>query len=797
MSRPARLSRRDVLKGSGLLVVGFSLAGCNSRADTTAQTASRQPAPAPTRTASTPATAVARSVVEQAPGPVPTPAPLAAPPATALPTAVARTAPPRLSAPPAERRRGTGAANTIDSWLVIGRDESVTVFSGKVELGTGVRTALAQLVAEELDVPMARIRLEMGDTDRTPDQGYTAGSKTIQGAGVALRQASAEARLALLELAAATLRARTEQLQIEAGVIMFQGDPSRRASYGELIGDRRFERQATGRAPTKHPEQHTVVGTSVPRVDLPGKLTGAASFVHDVRLEGMLHGRVIRPSGVGATLASVDEGSVAGLPGLVKVVRQGSFLGVVAEREEQAIQAARTLAATWTGGGGLPAFETLHEQLRGQSQGDGESATRVAATRLSATYTWPYQIHASLGPSCAVADVRPDGATIWSATQGVYQLRGALAQLLGMTAEQVRVIHAEGSGCYGHNGADDAAADAALLSRAVGRPVRVQWSRQDEHAWAPHGPAMRMELHGGLDAGGTVVAWDFSVWTPSHSSRPGGPANLLAGQLVNGGGGSGRSGGGGGGGERNARHDYTFPNNRVRGLAPGVSPLRTSAFRGLGAPANAFANESFVDELAAAAGADPVAFRLRHLADPRSVAVIQAAAERFGWPSRHSPAPDGADPALGRGVAFSRYENANAYVAACAEVEVDRASGAVRVRRLVAAHDCGLIVNPDGLANQVEGNMIQATSRALKEQVTFDEAQVTSVDWRGYPILTFAEVPDVEVVLLNRPDQPPVGAGEPATLPVAPAIANAIFDATGARVRSVPLTPERIKAARG
>ena len=593
MDKRARLSRRDLLKGSGILVVGFSLAGCVERPSTAAQ-----PAPVPTPTAQTPATAVAQSVAEQAPGPPPTPARPAVPPATALPTAATRAAPPRMAAQPAERRRGAGATNTIDSWLVIGRDESVTVFSGKVELGTGVKTALAQLVAEELDVPLNRIRLEMGDTDRTPDQGYTAGSKTIQTAGVALRQASAEARQALLELAAARLGARTEQLVVEAGVVTVTGDPSRRASYGELIGDQRFDRQVSGRAPIRRPEQHTVVGTSVPRVDLPAKLTGAPSFVHDVRLEGMLHGRVIHPSGVGATLASVDEGSVAGVPGLVKVVRQGSFLGVVAEREEQAIQAARTLVAIWTGGDGLPPMDTLHEQLRGQpgnarasgGPGDLEAAMRGAATRLSATYTWPYQAHASIGPSCAVADVRSDGATVWSATQGVYQLRGAISQLLGMPAEQVRVIHAEGSGCYGHNGADDAAAGAALLSKAAGRPVRVQWSRQDEHAWAPHGPAMRMELHGGLDAGGTVVGWDFSVWTSTHSSRPGGAANLLAGQLVNGGGGSGRGGGGGGGGERNARHDYTFPNNRVRGLPAGVSPLRTSAFRGLGAPANAFAN---------------------------------------------------------------------------------------------------------------------------------------------------------------------------------------------------------------
>jgi len=799
MRRPARLTRRQLLKGTGILVVGFSLAGCVDRPSSVAQ-----PARAVTPTARTPATAMAQGVTEQAPGPAPTPAQPAAPPATALPPVAApaavaapTAAPSRLSAPPALGRRGASAASSIDSWLVIGRDELVTVFSGKVELGTGVRTALAQIVAEELDVPVDQIRMEMGDTDRTPDQGYTAGSKTIQTAGVALRQASAEARQALLELASSRLGAQLGQLQIQAGVVTVQGDPSKRASYGELIGDQRFERQATGRAPVKRPEQHTVVGTSVPRIDLPGKLTGAASFVHDIRLPEMMHGRVIHPSGIGATLLSVDETSLASLPWSVRIVRQGSFLGIVAEREEQAIQAARTLAVTWTGGGGLPPFERLHEQLRGQSGGTGdlEAAMRGAVTRLSATYTWPYQAHASIGPSCAVADVRPDGATVWSATQGVYQLRGALSQLLRMPAEQVRVIHVEGSGCYGHNGADDAAAAAVLLSRAVMRPVRVQWSRQDEHAWAPHGPAMRMELHGGVGANGTVTGWDFSVWTPTHSSRPGGAANLLAGQLVDGGGGAGRSGGGGGGGERNARHDYTFPSNRVRGHAPGASPLRTSAFRGLGAPANAFANESFVDELAAAAGADPVAFRLRHLSDPRSIAVVQAAAERFGWQPRPSPSQSGSDPAVGRGIAFSRYENANAYVAACAEVEVDRGSGAVRVRRLVAAHDCGLIVNPDGLTNQVEGNLIQATSRALKEQVTFDDARVTSTDWRGYPILTFTEVPDVEVVLLNRSDQPPVGAGEPATLPVAPAIANAIFDATGARVRAVPLTPERVKAA--
>jgi CO/xanthine dehydrogenase Mo-binding subunit len=430
------------------------------------------------------------------------------------------------------------------------------------------------------------------------------------------------------------------------------------------------------------------------------------------------------------------------------------------------------------------------------SIGNVDAPLADGARQLQATYFTPYQSHGSIGPSCAVADVRDDEATVWSGTQGSYALRDALAELLGVAPERVRVVWTEASGCYGHNGADDAAADAALLSQAVHRPVRVQWSRADELGWDPKSPAMRMDVRGAVDARGRVVVWDYAVTTPTHSTRPGGHAgNLLAGQLL---GLTGRSGFGGG--DRNARHNYIFPADRVVSRQFEHGPLRPSAMRGLGAPANLFATESFMDELAAVAHVDPIQFRLGHLQDPRGIAVIQRVAELSGWEPRPSPrriarAGDSAME-VGRGIAFAQYENQFAYIATIAEVEVHPASGRVRVRRACVAFDCGLIVNPDGLRNQIEGATIQGISRALLEAVRYDDRAVTSVDWKTYPILAFPDVPDtVEVALLNHPDQPAWGAGEPATCTVAGAIANAIFDATGARVRAVPFTPERVRAA--
>ncbi|HEU5441521.1 MAG TPA: molybdopterin cofactor-binding domain-containing protein, partial [Ktedonobacterales bacterium] len=508
-------------------------------------------------------------------------------------------------------------------------------------------------------------------------------------------------------------------------------------------------------------------------------------------LLGMLHARVVRPRGPTATLDALDASSVSA----AQVVRRGNFVAVVAEEEIDAMRAARQLHVTWREATDLPPMGELHAWMRAQpvrdelvtANGDVQAALAGASVRLRATYTQPFQAHASIGPSCAVAELRNEMLTVWCSSQGIHALRGALADLLAMPRERIRVLFLEGSGCYGHNGADDVAADAAVLACELpGRPVRVQWSREDEFAWEPKGPAMLMELSAGLDAQGRISAWDYQAWSPTHARRPRRADDLVAGQLMH----------GVGlpdpafflGGDRNAPTNYALPNSRVTMHLLTRMPLRSSSLRSLGATANTFANESFMDELAELAGADPLAFRLRHLDDSRAHAVLTAATDRAGW---GSALPRGE----GLGLAFARYENDEAYVAMVAHVVVDDATGAVWLRRVVVAHDCGLIINPDGLRNQIEGNVIQSASRALKEEVRFDETGPTSLDWDSYPILTFAEVPEVEIVLIDRPEERAVGAGEPATITTAAAIANAIYAAVGARVREVPFTRERVRAA--
>jgi nicotinate dehydrogenase subunit B len=692
-------------------------------------------------------------------------------------------------------------AQQLDDWIAIEPDGTITAFSGKVELGTGVRTALAQIVAEELDVPLARVRMVMGDTALTPDEGYTAGSMTISSSGTALRLAAAEARRALLEMASERLDAGLQELSVRDGTITVAHDPERSLTYAELMGGKPFDLPVTDVAPRKPPESYRIVGTSTPREDLPRKVTGQSGFIQDLRVPGMLHARLVRPPNPGAKLVSIDESSVRDIPGSVRVVQRGNFLGVVAEREERAIRAAKQLKVEWQETEVYPRMDDLYSALRNQptedrvvvEQGDLERAFAGAAQQLHAAYYQPYHAHASIGPSCAVADVRGNGVTVWSNTQGPYPLRGALAELLGLPLEQVHLIHVEGAGCYGQNGSDDVAADAVILSQAVGKPVRVQWSRADEFLWEPNSPAMVIELHGGLDPQGNVVAWEYDVWSPSHANRPRTAAQLLAAQLI--------SVGPAPrprfafGAERNALTNYAFPAQRVTVHYVPDAYLRVSSFRSLGGSKNTFANESFIDELAAAAGVDPIEFRLRYISDPRERAVLLAAAEKAGWESRPSPRSDTTETAEGRGVAFTRYENDQAIVACIAEVQVEKSTGVVRVKRLVAAHDCGLIINPDGVKNQIEGNMLQSLSRALKEEVRFTESRITSGDWGTYPILTFSEVPELEIVLLDRPDQPALGAGEPSTVTTAPAVANAIFDATGVRVRQMPFTPERVREA--
>jgi nicotinate dehydrogenase subunit B len=656
-------------------------------------------------------------------------------------------------------------------------------------------------VAEELDVHLERVHMVMGDTALTPDEGYTAGSMTIHSSGTALRQAAAEARRALLEMASEQLDANLEELSIQDGVITVIHDPKRSVTYAELMGGKLFNLDVTDQAPLKAPESYRIVGTSTPREDLPRKVIGGPSFIQDLKVPGMVHARVVHPPSPAAELVAMEESSVKDIAGLVKVVQRGNFIGVVAEHEEKAIQAAKQLQVEWQETAVYPQMQDLFTALRSQptddslltEQGDLEKGFAGAAQQLHATYYQPYHAHASLGPSCAVAEVNGDQVTVWASTQGPYPLRGALAELLNLPAENVHLIHVEGAGCYGQNGSDDAAADAVILAQAVGRPVRVQWTRTDEFVWEPKSPAMVMEVHGGLDAQGNVVAWDYHVWSPSHAKRPRFAGQLVTAQLIS------------GqpapqtrfsfGAERNAPTNYVFPAQRVTVHYVPNSFLRASSFRSLGGSMNTFANESFIDELAAAAGVDPVEYRLRYLADPREQAVLLAAAEKASWEPRPSPLTHADDVSSGRGVAFARYENNQAIVACIAEVEVEQNTGVVRVTRVVVAHDCGLIINPDGVKNQIEGNVIQSLSRALKEEVEFDERRITSVDWQTYPILKFSEVPEITIVLINRPDQPAMGAGEPSTVTTAAAVGNAIFDATGIRLRQIPFRPGRVRAA--
>lgn len=715
--------------------------------------------------------------------------------------------PGRVPAPPAQTQQDIQArdiaSDTVDTYLELDADGRVTAYAGKVELGTGVRTALAQIVAEELDVPFERVTLVQGDTATTPDQGTTAGSKTLQVAGPLLRQAAAEARRVLTGRAAGRLGVPVGALNVVDGVV--RAPSGEGIGYGELATGP-FGVAVDGDAPVKAVSERRIVGQSVPRVDLLTKLTGGEAFVQDVRLPGMLHGRVVRPhvrtaEGVGARVLGVDASRLRDMPGVVAVVRDGDFIGVVAEREEQAMRAAEALLVTWSQLPELPRAAGVWDDLRAAPadereivrEGDLDAAFASAAMTHAATFRQSWQAHASMGPSCAVADVREDGATVYASSQNVYGLAKGLAALLGMDAGQVRVIFREGSGCYGHNGVDDVAADAAVLSRAVGRPVRVQWSRQDEFAWEPKGPAMLSEVRAGLAHDGSIVAWDATVWTPTHSTRSGGdPGKLLAGQLVDPAfvaASSGRHVGG----DRNAPTTYAIPNQRVTMRWVAETPLQQSSLRSLGGLHNTTVNEGMMDELAWLAGADPVAFRLRHLTDPRAIAVIERVADVAGWGRSLPPGPDGW--LSGRGIAFAQYETAFAYVATIADVEVEPEGGRVRVTRVVVAHDCGAIVNPDGLANQIEGNVIQGISRALLEEVTWGRQEVTSLTWGEYHILTFPDVPEITVALIDRPEEASWGAGEPAICTIPAAVSNAIFDATGTRVRTVPSTPERVLEA--
>ncbi len=692
---------------------------------------------------------------------------------------------------------------TLDAWLRIHADGSVTVFTGKVELGQGIVTALAQIAAEELDVPLGRVTMISGDTGRTPNEGQTAGSQSIEQSGTALRMAGAEVRALLIDLAAKKLGAAAATLKVIDGVI--HAPDGRKVGYGELAGQVDLKREATAKVPPKPPAQHKIVGKSAPRIDIPAKMTGGAAFVQDIRLPGMLHGRVVRPPRYGARLVSFDEARIKAMPGVVAVVRDGSFLGVVARREEQAINARLVLIeyARWSGGSTLPDPAKLYEQLmalRSESRVIGEKDAPVPASAkvIEATYHRPYQAHAAIAPSCALAEFTDGKLTVWTHSQGVFPLRATMARALGMQPRDIRCIHAEGAGCYGHNGADDVAFDAALLARAVnGRPVRLQWMRDDEFKWEPYGPAMTMKVKGAV-SGGRVVDWVFDVWSQSHNTRPGDPdgINLLGSWYLADAkrpGPARHAAQPNGAGDRNAITRYDFPRQRTTHHLIMDNPVRTSALRTLGAYANVFAIESFMDELAAAAGIDPVAFRLAHIVDERERAVIEAVAKAAAWkPGESYQRGDGR---RGRGIGYARYKTVATYNAVIAEVEVNRATGIVKVPRIWTAVDAGQIINPDGLTHQIEGGIIQSMSWTLHEQVQFDRNGILSEDWMNYPILTMPDVPRVETVLINRPNEPALGAGEAAQGPAAAAIANAFAAATGRRIRELPLTPERVKAA--
>jgi len=693
-----------------------------------------------------------------------------------------------------------GGNRMLDAWIRINADGTATVFTGKVELGQGIVTALTQIAAEELDLPLARISMISGDTGRTPNEGMTAGSQSIENSGTALRLAAAEVVQIMRELAASKLDVHAGELSITDGVISSAN--GKRVTYGELAGAADLHREATAAARPKPASQHKIVGQSIARFDIPGKVTGKASYVQDLRLPGMVHGRVVRPPQYGATLQSVDEAKARTIPGVIAVVRDGSFFGVIAEREEQAVKARTVLAesAKWKPGPELPDPAGIFDHLKSlpakvEVIGVKQAPLLASAPKvIEATYTKPYMAHASIGPSAAVAEFKENKVTVWTHSQGVFPVRAEIAKTMKLPPASVRCIHIEGSGCYGHNGADDAALDAALLARAVpGRPVRLQWMRDDEFAWEPYGPAMSMQARASLDGEGRIVDWNYELWSNSHSTRPQSTtgSNVLAAWYLA----DAQKMGPptsppqpAGGGDRNSIPLYDLPNQRVVHHFIEDMPIRVSALRTLGAYANVFAAESFMDELALAAEADPVAFRLAHMKDPRARAVIEKAAELAGWKAGQK-----GDGTRGRGIGFSKYKNLACYVAVVADVEVDRASGRVRVTNAYAATDAGLIINPDGLTAQIEGGVIQSASWTLHEEVKFDRNGILSRDWSNYPILTMPEAPKVEVALINRPDERALGAGEGSQGPTVAAIANAFAHATGKRIRDLPFHPERVK----
>ena len=697
----------------------------------------------------------------------------------------------------------------VSSFIAIGADGSVTAYHGHVDLGTGIRTSLAQLVADELDVEFERITMVLGHTGRTPNQGPTIASNTIQVDAIPMRKAAAQVRQLLLGLAAQKLQQPVSALTTSKGAVVAKG--GRRIGYGELAQGQDLNIALDKEVPLRT-GGFNYIGKSVQRVDIPAKVLGALAYVHDVRVPGMLHGRVVRPpyggadasAPLGSSLISVNEQSVAHLPGIVKVVVQGDFVGIVAEREEQAIAAMRQLEVKWKDWAGVPdlSLNAMHDTLVKHEKTDRmlredagiDEAFSGAKKVIEADYVWPYHLHASIGPSCAVAEVSASQIQVWTGSQNPHDVRKDIATLTGMAADQINVTRLEASGCYGRNCADDVASDAVLLSQAVGRPVRVQLMREQEAAWEPKGTGQLIRVRGGLDENHAVLGYELKTCYPSNDAAA--LALILTGKVPNkpkvlqm--------------GDRTAIPQYEYPKMRV--VSQDAAPIvRASWMRGVSALPNVFAHECWIDECAYLAGEDPLAYRLRYLKDPRAVALTHAAHKQAGWqdgPAHRNPAPADQRLVKGRGFAYARYYHSKfpGYGAAWAtwicDVTVDRETGVIKVDKVFVAHDCGEMVNPAGVRHQVHGNIIQSTSRVLKEYVTFDSKGVTSLDWGGYPILRFDELPEIDVQLVERPGEDPMGAGESASVPSAAAVSNAVFDATGVRLREVPFTPARVLAA--
>jgi nicotinate dehydrogenase subunit B len=688
----------------------------------------------------------------------------------------------------------TVAANEVDGFIALDEKGRLTLYSGKVDLGTGVSTALRQIAAEELCIPLDRVDLVQGDTGLTPDQGQTWGSLTIQLGGMQIRRACATAREALLARAAEKLGVPKGSLEAKDGQILRQGGAA--VPYTQLIGGRHFEVKVDDKVALKPPASYTIVGQSVQRLDIPGKVTGRFTYMQDVKVPGMLHARVIRPAAMRADLQSVDDTAAKKIPGYVATVRKGNFLAVAARDEWAAIRCADVIRAKWSDWQGLPDPAKLWDHVRAtkvvkdevfQNVGNVDAAKSAGKT-LSATYDFAIHTHGSIGPSCAVAEYKDGRLTVWSASQATHMLRKQLANMFSMPIDNVRCLYVEGAGCYGRNGHEDAAADAAILATELGRPVRVQWSRQDEHGWDPKGPPTLLDHRASLDANGNVVAWESFVYIPD---RPKGfEVTLVAAELA----GMPKDTAFPGNIHQSLAIPYAFPNVKATAKWLAETPFKPSWIRTPGRMQNTYANESFMDEIAAAAGVDPIQFRVQNLKDARGIECIERCAKLANWTPRKPGARAAGDVVKGRGFSYIKYELVRTYVAVVADVEVNRKTGQVRVTDFYCAHDCGQIINPDGLKNQIEGNIVQTVSRTLIEELKFDRSHVTSVDWESYPILRFPDVPEISIDLISRPTEAPWGAGEPAAAVVPSAIANAIYDATGVRLRSVPFTADKVLA---